>query len=114
MATALENRAEVLLESICTGVKNFFPVNNLLELTSLPNQKNAMEEVKYITIIGQKYEDFSSENLNYVWATNDSQILEKIDTSSLIYGESELTVSEINDVTKKYYENIQIYDISII
>lgn len=102
MATALENRAEVLLESICTGVKNFFPVNNLLELTSLPNQKNAMEEVKYITIIGQKYEDFSSENLNYVWATNDSQILEKIDTSSLIYGESELTVSEINDVTKKY------------
>ena len=102
MATAMEKRAEVLLESICSGVKNFFPVNNLLELTSLPNQKNAMEEVKYITIIGQKYEDFSSENINYVWATNDSQILEKIDTPSLIYGESELIVSEINDVTKKY------------
>lgn len=102
MATAMEKRAEVLLESICTGVKNFFPVNNLLELTSLPNQKNAMDEVKYITIIGQKHEDFSCENIYYVWATNDSQILEKIDTPSLIYGESELIVSEINDVTKKY------------
>ena len=103
MATALENRAEVLLESICTGVKNFFPVNNLLELTSLPNQKNAMTEVEYITIIGQKHDNNSSVNLNYVWATNDSQILEKIDTPSLIYGESELTVSEINEVTNKYY-----------
>lgn len=102
MATALKNRSEVLLESICTGVKNFFPVNNLLELTSLPNQKNAMEEVKYITIIGQKHETNSSDNLNYVWATNDTQIFEKIDTPTLIYGESELTDSEINKITKKY------------
>ena len=102
MANALVNRVNVLLESLCTGVKNFFPVNNLLELAALPNQKNAMEEVKYITIIGQKQENETSDNLNYVWATNDEEILKKIDTPSLIYGESELNSPEINEITKRF------------
>ena len=91
LAKGLETRTEVLLESLCTGVKNFFPANNILELTSLPRQKDAMSEVEYVTIIGQPMNSSSSENLRYVWATNDYEIISKIDTKELSYGKSQIT-----------------------
>ena len=79
MAAGLQTRTEVLLESLHSGVKNFFPANNLLELSALPGQKDAMSEVKYVTIIGQQIDSESAENLNYVWATNDPDITDKIE-----------------------------------
>ncbi|MCR4580404.1 MAG: SpoIIE family protein phosphatase [Treponema sp.] len=91
MAEALQERVDVLLESLCSGVRNFLPSNNILELTALPSQKDAMDEVKYITIIGQEQKSSSSENLNYIWATNDPDISEKSDNYSLIYGQTRLT-----------------------
>ena len=91
LSEGLENRTSVLLESLGTGVKNFFPSNNLLELSALPRQKDAMSEVEYVTIIGQPMNSTSSENLRYVWATNDPEILSKIDTAELIYGQSQIT-----------------------
>ncbi|WP_027728548.1 SpoIIE family protein phosphatase [Treponema sp. C6A8] len=91
LAEGLENRTSVLLESLCTGVKNFFPANNILELTSLPRQKDAMSEVEYVTIVGQPMNSTSSENLRYVWASNDPNILTKIDTVELSYGRSQIT-----------------------
>ena len=101
MAAGLENRTEVLLESLHSGVKNFFPANNLLELTALPAQKDAMDEVKYVTIIGQQLDSDSAENLNYIWATNDQDISVKMDSYSLVYGESQLTEKVILEVTEK-------------
>jgi hypothetical protein len=101
MAAGLQNRTEVLLESLHSGVKNFFPANNLLELTALPAQKNAMSEVKYVTIIGQKLDANSADNLNYIWATNDPDIGEKTGSYTLIYGESEIQEKVILDVTSK-------------
>jgi len=99
MAAGLENRTEVLLESLHSGVKNFFPSNNILELTALPGQKDAMSEVKYVTIIGQKMDVKSSENLNYVWATNDRDILSKTDSMNLTYGDSEIKDETITKIT---------------
>ena len=104
MASSLQNRAEVLLESLCSGVKNFLPANNLLELTSLPSQKDAMSEVKYVTIIGQNVQSNSAEDLNYVWATNDGDISSKIDSYTLSYGESKLTDDVITEITSFYAE----------
>ncbi len=104
MAAGLQNRTEVLLESLHSGVKNFFPANNLLELSALPGQKDAMSEVKYVTIIGQQIDSESAENLNYVWATNDPDITDKIDNYSLIYGESVLTEKSILDISEKLKE----------
>ncbi|MBP5519296.1 MAG: SpoIIE family protein phosphatase [Treponema sp.] len=104
MAAGLENRTEVLLESLHSGVKNFFPANNLLELTALPGQKDAMDEVKYVTIIGQKLDSSSAENLNYIWATNDPDINLKTKSYSLIYGESEISEKVILEVTQKLKE----------
>ncbi len=104
MAAGLENRTEVLLESLHSGVKNFFPANNLLELSALPGQKEAMPEVKYVTIIGQTLESNSADKLNYIWATNDPDINDKMNNYSLIYGESELTEAVILEVTDKLKE----------
>lgn len=101
MAAGLQNRTEVLLESLHSGVKNFFPANNLLELTALPGQKDAMPEVKYVTIIGQTLDSNSAEKLNYIWATNDPDIGDKMSNYTLIYGESELTEPVVLDVTQK-------------
>ena len=101
MAAGLENRTEVLLESLHSGVKNFFPANNLLELSALPGQKDAMDEVKYVTIIGQQLDSDSAENLNYIWATNDPDISVKMDSYSLVYGGSVITEKVILDVTEK-------------
>ena len=99
MAAGLQNRTEVLLESLHSGVKNFFPANNLLELSALPAQKDAMSEVKYVTIIGQQLDSDSAENLNYIWATNDSDISEKTESYTLVYGESVINEKVILDVT---------------
>ena len=99
MAAGLENRTEVLLESLYSGVKNFFPANNILELTALPGQKDAMSEVKYVTIIGQKMDVKSSENLNYIWATNDKDIQSKMSEYTLTYGESQLQDETIAKIT---------------
>ena len=104
MAAGLENRTEVLLESLHSGVKNFFPANNLLELSALPGQKDAMSEVKYVTIIGQQLDAETSENLNYIWATNDPQISDKMESYQLVYGESVITEPVILEVSSKLYE----------
>ncbi len=101
MAAGLQTRTEVLLESLHSGVKNFFPANNLLELTALPAQKDAMSEVKYVTITGQQLDANSADNLNYIWATNDPDIGEKTGSYTLIYGESEIQEKVILDVTSK-------------
>ena len=101
MAAGLQNRTEVLLESLHSGVKNFFPANNLLELSALPGQKDAMSEVKYVTIIGQQLDSDSAENLNYIWATNDPDIGLKTESYTLVYGESEIKEEVILDVTEK-------------
>jgi len=109
MASALENRAQVLLESLCSGVKNFFPANNILELSALPGQKDAMSEVEYVTIIGQPMNSTSSEKLNYIWATNDADILEKTDSYSLIYGESQLKDPKLLEIIKEIAANDKKY-----
>ena len=101
MAAGLQNRCDVLLESLHSGVKNFFPANNLLELSALPSQKDAMEEVKYVTVIGQQLDSTTAQKLNFVWATNDPAINDKIDTYRLTYGESQITDEMITNITAK-------------
>ena len=102
-AEGLQDRVNVLMESLCSGVKNFLPSNNLLELTALPSQKDAMPEVKYITILGQPQNTESVDNLNYIWATNDPDINLKMKTYTLVYGESSITDETILNITNSFY-----------
>ena len=102
IADGLQNQMQVLLKSISSGTKNFFPTSNILELSALPSQKSAMEEVKYVTIVGQPEQSQSSENLKYVWASNDNEIESKIDNYNFEYGVSQITDEKIIDILDKF------------
>lgn len=97
MATGLENRVEVLEESLSSGVRNFLPTNNILELSSLPAQKDAMSEIEYITIVGESQNEENSKNLNVIWATNDP----KYENQKIEYGISVVTEEEYLPIIEK-------------
>jgi len=115
LVTALQNRIDVLMESLSSGVKNFLPTENDLELGSLPSQKDAMTEVKYITILGTKNSSFEEaeklENgkeinpLAYVWASNDSEISSKVTgygEYGIVPGESRIIDENILGILRKF------------
>lgn len=104
MAEGLQNRTEVLMESLHSGVKNFLPSNNILELSALPDQKNAMPEVKYVTIVGQSQNSSSADDLSIIWATNDTDISEKTDDYTITYGTSKIKEERVLEIAKKLSE----------
>ena len=100
LSKGLEQRIEVLLESLSSSAKTYMPLNNVLELSYLPSQAESMTEVSYVTIIGAS-SDESRAGLNYVWATNDEKIIDKIDTQQVNYGVSAV----IDELVMKISEN---------
>ena len=116
LVTALQNRIDVLMESLSSGVKNFLPTENDLELGSLPSQKDAMAEVKYITILGPKGSSAAQEenyvNLNgqagelsYVWASNDPAISQKVvnyGEYGVVAGETRMIDEDVLAILKRF------------
>ena len=110
LVAALQNRIEVLSESLSSGVRNFLPTENDLELGSLPSQKDAMAEVKYITILGTKSSNApgSQEEISqlaYVWASNDPLISQKVvnyGEYGIIPGESYVIDEDILTVLRRF------------
>lgn len=91
LASGLESRAKVLLESAAQGAKSYLPAANILELSLLPNQMSAVSEARYLTITGygtSTSREASSTDQDTVWASNDPALSEKIDTGSFIAGRS--------------------------
>ncbi len=78
MASGLEERAGVLLESLTSGARTFLPAKNIIELSTLPSQMSALkEDAVFVTITGsgvQGTENYDPAKYDYVWATNDSNI----------------------------------------
>jgi hypothetical protein len=109
----LWDRSTVLLEGITSNVRTFLPSNNLLELSYLPDQSTAIPEAVYVTITS--YDGSSGTDIgefgDFVWASNDPEILGKIDTAALQPGVSRLTdaitpnmsglSSELNERTRR-------------
>ncbi len=116
LVTALYNRIDVLMESLSSGVRNFLPTENDLEIGSLPSQKDAMSEVKYITILGTKSstaaeeEGFVSLNgfadeISYVWASNDPAISQKVvnyGEYGIVAGETRMIDEDVLTVLKRF------------
>ncbi|WP_428769015.1 SpoIIE family protein phosphatase [Treponema sp. HNW] len=101
LAKGLEDRISVLTESLSSGVKNYLPGQNILELGLLLNQIQSMPEIRYATVLGLKA-DNSNTNLDYVWASNDPDIAQKIDTENLVLGSSRF----IHEETAVFAERI--------
>jgi HAMP domain-containing protein len=68
----------------------------MLELGFLLNETSALPEVDYATITGFSRQGQTT-HTDYVWATNDSKIAQKIDTQSLAYGVSRLTDPRVTE-----------------
>lgn len=69
------------------------PGQNMLELGLLLNQIESMSEIQYGTILGLPA-DGSNTHIDYVWASNDPNIADKINTQTLILGFSRFTHKE--------------------
>ena len=100
LGRGLQQRVEVLLESLSSGARAYMPANNILELSYLPDQAKSMDEAKYATIIGES-EDGSKAGLNFIWATNDENISDKIDTETVEFGRSASIDERIESITQE-------------
>jgi hypothetical protein len=89
----LWDRSTVLLEGLATSARAQLPTGNTLELGYLPDQMASIPEARYVTITG--YAVRSSTHNDYVWATNDPDILDKIDTAEFQPGVSRLTADSL-------------------
>ena len=96
----LYSRSKVLLEGLASSARAYLPMGDqgAVEMGFLPAQSAALPEAKYITITG--YRPGSTHN-DHVWATNDPDILSKIDTTEFRPG-----VSRITDVLTPSYEQL--------
>ncbi|MGL4987522.1 MAG: SpoIIE family protein phosphatase [Treponemataceae bacterium] len=99
LAKSLKDRVSVLVDGIASGTRAYLPSQNVLELSFLPQQSQAIEEAFFATITGLPVHG-KNVNLNYVWATNDPAISSKIDTEELSFGESYLTDSIMAAITE--------------
>lgn len=73
LAKNLFSRVQVLLESLVAAGKVYLPAKNKLELGFLPNQTTALHEARYAVITGES-EEPHEEGIDFVWATNFSDI----------------------------------------
>ena len=78
LASGLEDRAEVLLESIASGSRTFLPAQNIIELSTLPAQMQALgEDAVFVTITSRgnaSSENYDPDKFDYVWVTNDETL----------------------------------------
>lgn len=89
LLTGLWDRSKVLLEGLASSARVYLPAQNLFELGFLPEQSAAIPEAEYVTITG--FGSASNISNDYVWASNDPEILRKIDTEDIQHGVSKLT-----------------------
>jgi serine phosphatase RsbU (regulator of sigma subunit) len=85
----LWDRSTVLLEGLASSARAYLPSGEVLELGFLPAQMASIPEARYVTITG--YGANSAVYDDRVWASNDPDLLSKIDTPELQPGVSRLT-----------------------
>ncbi|MDR1257327.1 MAG: SpoIIE family protein phosphatase [Spirochaetaceae bacterium] len=97
----LFNRSVVLLDALAQSAYVFLPSHDTAELAQLPRQIASVPEARYVTITG--FGAGGSADTDYVWVSNDPDILKKIDTPAFRAGVSRITdditpiLPELND-----------------
>ena len=91
LSVGLEERVNVLLSSIASGARAYMPTQNVLELSALPEQSTAISEANFVSIAGLSGNDENSSGLDFMWASNDSDLSNKINTEILAPGVSKIT-----------------------
>ena len=100
LSSGLHDRVIVLLDSLATGTKAYLPTQDVLQLSYLPDQKDALPEAKYATITGMP-SDGSENTFDYVWATNDATITNTLNDSGNKLGLYKLDDPEVKEIINK-------------
>ncbi|MCQ2612097.1 MAG: SpoIIE family protein phosphatase [Treponemataceae bacterium] len=100
LTQALKERVDVMLESLASGAKAYLPTHNTLELSLLPNQTENQSDIEFASIIALS-EDASNTGINCVWASNDPEIMDIIDTPELAYGTSRAVSDRYLEVAER-------------
>jgi serine phosphatase RsbU (regulator of sigma subunit) len=87
---SLRDRSTVLMDGLSASVYACLSTSDMVELSLLPAQSAAIPEARYITITGPSAD--SGAYGDYVWASNDPDIFEKINEKELRPG-----ISRLND-----------------
>jgi HAMP domain-containing protein len=85
---SLRDRSAVLMDGLASGARAYLPAKNVLEMGFLPAQMAAIPEARYVSITG--YGSSGAAFADQLWATNDPDILSKIDTDDFQPGVSRL------------------------
>ncbi|MDR0598048.1 MAG: SpoIIE family protein phosphatase [Treponema sp.] len=85
---SLRDRSAVLMDGLASSARAYFPSRNVLEMGFLPAQMAAIPEARYVSITG--YGSAGTTSADHLWATNDPDVLSKIDTADFEPGVSRL------------------------
>jgi HAMP domain-containing protein len=96
----LWDRSKALLERLASSAGTYLSADNILELGLLPAWSETVPDACYVTITGYVSGSINNE---YVLATNDPDILSKIDTTDFIPG-----VSKISDKLSPYLDELNL------
>ncbi len=99
LSSGLQSRVYVLLESLASGARVYLPSQNTLELGFLPEQIAALDEASWATVTGQSA-NANSTHIDFVWASNDPDLEQKIDSAELAYGGSRLSDPASEEIAK--------------
>ena len=89
LMNGLRDRCAVVMNDVADSVRIHLPARNFAEISLLPAKAAAIPEAQYLTITGMIPGSTVYEDL--VWATNDPDILSKINTVELRLGVSRLS-----------------------
>jgi hypothetical protein len=95
LGVGLEEKASVMLESAASGAASSLPnaADEALQLGLLTRQTQGVADALYLTITGESIDD--TVGYNYVWASNDPAIANKISTPEMDLGSS-ILVDEVS------------------
>jgi hypothetical protein len=85
---SLLDRSTVLLEGLAANAQTYLSQGNIQDLRYLPDQMISIPEAQYVTITGYNPDTFIFED--QVWATNDPNIHNKIDSQKFHPGYSRI------------------------
>jgi serine phosphatase RsbU (regulator of sigma subunit) len=100
---SLRDRAAVLMDGLASSVRAYLPSGNVLEMGFLPDHMAAIPEARYVSITG--YGSSGAAFADILWATNDPDILSKIDTAEFEPGVSRLE-DELSPLIEKLAEDL--------
>ena len=97
LTEALGSRTNIILDAITKSVQNYLPSQDTIALSDAAAQVFSLQEAELITICGENVSNGTTA-IDYVWATTDDRILERLDTNSFIPGTSRLQNPNVQEV----------------